>query len=297
MAAMWHGEAGAQRVLVATRTVDREWLGRRSGPGYRAGVEAFDRHFAACDNARLPGERLPLSIGTAQVGWVSPDFSHHLAGLPGFSVRPDSVVVDPAQPDALTQAAQTLCQRGVLHWRSEAFDVRADENGPVLARLDRGALPAFGVLALGAHLNGLVRRADGLHVWVGKRSAHKLLDPGKLDNIVAGGVPAGLSPLQTLIKEAGEEAGMPEAMARAAAAVGQIAYAMERPEGLRRDVLHCYDVDLAEDFVPHPEDDEIEFFELWPIERVYAAVRDTDDFKFNVNLVLIDLFRRLGMPT
>ena len=36
-------------------------------------------------------------------------------------------------------------------------------------------------------------------------------------------------------------------------------------------------------------------FELWPIERVLAAVRDTDDFKFNVNLVLIDLFLREGL--
>jgi len=29
--------------------------------------------------------------------------------------------------------------------------------------------------------------------------------------------------------------------------------------------------------------------------RLLARVRDTDDFKFNVNLVLIDLFRRLGL--
>jgi hypothetical protein len=28
---------------------------------------------------------------------------------------------------------------------------------------------------------------------------------------------------------------------------------------------------------------------------VFETVRDTDDFKFNVNLVLIDLFIRLGM--
>jgi hypothetical protein len=27
---------------------------------------------------------------------------------------------------------------------------------------------------------------------------------------------------------------------------------------------------------------------------VMRTVRETDDFKFNVNLVLIDLFRRLG---
>ena len=90
---------------------------------------------------------------------------------------------------------------------------------------------------------------------------------------------------------------MEEALARRCRLVARIAYAMQRPEGLRRDVLHCYYLELPDDFVPHPEDREIEYFELWPIQRVYETVRDTDDFKFNVNLVLIDLFRRLGMPT
>ena len=39
----------------------------------------------------------------------------------------------------------------------------------------------------------------------------------------------------------------------------------------------------------------MEAFELWPIARVLQTVRDTDDFKFNVNLVLIDLFLREGL--
>ena len=70
---------------------------------------------------------------------------------------------------------------------------------------------------------------------------------------------------------------------------------MERPEGLRRDLLHCYDLELPESFVPSAADGEVECFSLWPIARVLAVVRDTDDFKFNVNLVLIDLFRRNGV--
>ena len=37
--------------------------------------------------------------------------------------------------------------------------MRAEAGGPVLATLDRGALPVFGVLAAGVHVNGLVRRA------------------------------------------------------------------------------------------------------------------------------------------
>ena len=38
-----------------------------------------------------------------------------------------------------------------------------------------------------------------------------------------------------------------------------------------------------------------ESFALWPLRRVLAAVRETDSFKFNVNLVLIDLFLRRGV--
>jgi hypothetical protein len=36
-------------------------------------------------------------------------------------------------------------------------------------------------------------------------------------------------------------------------------------------------------------------FALWPIARAMEAVAETDDFKFNVTLVLIDLFLREGL--
>jgi hypothetical protein len=71
---------------------------------------------------------------------------------------------------------------------------------------------------------------------------------------------------------------------------------MTRGDGMRRDVLHCFDLDLPDDFVPRANDGEVERFELWPIARVLETVRRTDDFKFNVNLVLINLFQRLGLP-
>jgi hypothetical protein len=52
---------------------------------------------------------------------------------------------------------------------------------------------------------------------------------------------------------------------------------------------------LPEDFTPNPSDGEVAGFELWPIERVFETVLETDAFKFNVNLVLIDLFLRQGL--
>jgi 8-oxo-dGTP pyrophosphatase MutT (NUDIX family) len=259
--------------------------------------EATDRgflhHLRTCNNARLPGDRLPFRIRAAQVGWVKPALAAVLANFPGISVDASGVTL--ADGADLPAIARQLVAGGHFRFRREDFDIRATPGGDVLARLDRGALPGFGVLAEGVHLNGLVRRNDGIHVWVARRAADKALDPGKLDHIVAGGVPSGLTPGETLVKEAEEEAAIPASLARRAVPVALIAYAMERPEGLRRDRLHCYDLDLPEDFCPRAADGEVEAFELWPIAAVLQEVRDTDRFKFNVNLVLIDLFLRQGL--
>lgn len=130
---------------------------------------------------------------------------------------------------------------------------------------------------------------------MGHRAQNKRLDPGKLDHLAAGGICTGLSPMEALIKESGEEAAIPPGLAAKAQPVATLRYAMARPEGLRQDTLFCYDLTLPPDFVPQPIDGEVEFFELMPIEKVYQIVRDTNDIKFNVNLVLIDLFLRRGL--
>jgi 8-oxo-dGTP pyrophosphatase MutT (NUDIX family) len=240
------------------------------------------RHVTACNNALLPGGRVPLDIGGAVVGWMRPAIADRIGG-------PSVAAAD------LAVIGRDLAAAGLCQWRDEAFDVRADPDGPVLATVDRGVLPLLGIQAVGVHLNGLVQKPDGLHVWVGRRAMDKKLDPGKLDHIVGGGVPAGLGPAETLIKESAEEAGLPEALVAQAQHCAVIEYRMDRPEGLRRDRLHCYDLMMPADFVPHPVDGEVVGFELWALPDVVAAVRDTDAFKFNVNLVLIDLFLRLGV--
>lgn len=252
------------------------------------------RHIAACRNARLPGTRRPLRVGTALVGWIGPAVAEALRGVPDATPAPGGGL-SLADGAALDPVARRLVARGLARWRGEAFDVRAHPDGPVLGRVDRGVLPALGIEAAGVHVNGIVEGSDGPCLWVARRAANKALDPGKLDHLVAGGVPAGLTPAETLVKEAEEEAAVPAKLARGAVHVGTITYAMERPEGLRRDRLHCYDLRLPAAFRPRPADGEAESFALWPLRRVLAAVRETDSFKFNVNLVLIDLFLRRGV--
>ena len=263
---------------------------------------AFQRHIDACNNIRSPAGLIPFRIDAAQAGWVSAELAQALTFRPrDFHFDRDGVSLaarlrSPGmRSQALAEALPALAAGGFLRIRREAFDVRATSTGPALAALDRGALPAFGVMSQGVHVNGLVRRADGLHVWVGVRAKDKAVAPGQLDNVVAGGIPAGLAPDECLVKEAAEEASLSPILAATARPVGRVSYVMANAEGLRRDVLHCYDLDIPEGVQPIPNDDEVERFELWPAARLLEAVRATATVKFNVNLVLIDLFLREGL--
>ncbi|MFL1462918.1 DUF4743 domain-containing protein [Roseococcus sp. DSY-14] len=260
------------------------------------------RHVRACNNAPSPAGLLPFRLGDAQVGWLAPDLAQALTFHPaefhfdGRGVAMAARLRSPAQrSDALARLGPGLARQGFGRVRGELFDIRATAEGPVLGTLDRGLVPQFGVIGQGVHLNGLVRRPDGLHVWVGVRARDKAVAPGQLDNLVAGGIPAGLTPEATLMKEAAEEASLPPGLAAQARRAGRLSYVMANEEGLRRDVLHCFDLELPEGWEPRPDDDEVERFELWPAARLLAEVRERDTVKFNVNLVLIDLFIREGM--
>jgi 8-oxo-dGTP pyrophosphatase MutT (NUDIX family) len=261
----------------------------------------LQRHVETCNDMASLAGLVPWRIGPETVGWLTADVARRLRALRGaFRSNDDGLELiagsdAEARSGALNEVAAHLATAGVVSLRREMFDVRADPASEVLARLDRGALSPLGVISQGVHVNGRVRRPDGLHLWVGWRSKDKSVAPGKLDNLVAGGVPSGLSPMQTLLKEAAEEASMPPALAAQARQVSRVSYRMADGPGVRRDVLHCFDLDLPGDFVPVPADDEVERFGLWPAERLLRTVRETSDVKFNVNLVLIDLFLREGL--
>ncbi|MBK8908676.1 MAG: DUF4743 domain-containing protein [Rhodospirillales bacterium] len=245
---------------------------------------------------------LPFIVAGHSVGHVRPAFAERLAGFPDvFEVGGGQVNLRPAlaSADARTHAVDTVLRRlagqGVIEgWKEEAYSVTPACGAPILLTIDRSAAPLLGIRACGVHLNGFVRKGGEIHMWIGRRSLDKRIAPGKLDQIVAGGQPAGLGVRENLLKEAEEEASMPAALAAAAIPVGIITYRTERAEGLRNDVLYLYDLELPASFVPVNGDGELVGFELWPLEAVAARVRDTDDFKFNCSLVVIDFLIRHG---
>jgi hypothetical protein len=126
------------------------------------------------------------------------------------------------------------CLRG---WREERYPVYGDPRkayheglswdgvGPkptterplpknMIMTLERSGAELFGIRTFGAHLTGYVTTPSGeLKIWVAKRSETKQTYPGMLDNMVAGGIPCDQTPREAVVRECGEEAGVPEEMA------------------------------------------------------------------------------------
>ncbi|MBL8838091.1 MAG: DUF4743 domain-containing protein [Alphaproteobacteria bacterium] len=263
---------------------------------------SFRDRIAACNRYDLSQFR-PVFVDDAPIGWVRHDLVPRLAAFPDALIVDDvSVRLAPqldthdARTAAMARVARALDADGTIAgWRGELFPVATHFGAPELFRIERAAASLFGIRAAGVHLNGFVRKNDGLHLWIGRRALDKPTYPGKLDHMVAGAQPAGLSLRENLVKECDEEAGVPEALARRAVSVGAISYILANEGGLKRDTLFCFDLEVPADFVPRNRDGEIAEFTLRPAAEVMEIVRDTDDFKLNCNLVIIDFLIRHGI--
>lgn len=262
---------------------------------------SFLDHLARCNNADLR-QFEPWFVGTTRAGFVHRDFAARLK-VPLFTHHDGGWHLNPSLD---TSDKRTAALRAFLlelraqghfagQWREEAYPVTWRIADPPLMAIERAAAPWFGVRGFGPHLNGFVRKKDGLHIWVPRRSYQKPTFAGQLDNTVAGGQPIGLGVFENLIKECGEEASIPPELARQAKAVSFVSYWNQSGPQLKPDLMTCFDLELPESFTPHANDGEVHAFELWPVQRVFETVRDTVEFKYNCNLVLIDFFLRHGL--
>jgi hypothetical protein len=255
-------------------------------------------------NRWQPSRFAPFTVAGTQVGWLTAERVSALADHREiFTPAHGGIALSRAlaTPQARTKAFKEIAPalRASGHFpglRKELHAVKNRWSEKEHFRLDRGLVPAFGVRAYGVHVNGFVTKRDGLHVWIGTRSTDRMVEPGKLDNIVAGGQPAGLSLIKNVIKECKEEASIGAARARTAKPASVITYVCERDDGLRADTLFCFDLEMPRTEKPKPSE-EIASYELMPIGEALRLVRSTDRFKFNVNLVMIDFAIRRGFIT
>ena len=206
-----------------------------------------------------------------------------------------------AQTMDLARSASTF--RVLKGWRNELYPVYGP-NRELLLNIERAACPLFGVVTYGVHMMAYVQTREGMKLWVPRRARNKQTYGGMLDNTVAGGISTGEEPFESLVREAAEEASLPEDLVRKRAkAVGTVTYFYVRDERaggetglLQPECQYVYDLEVGEDVVPKPGDNEVEKFHLWTVEEIQVALGN-GDFKPNCALVMLDFFVRHGILT
>lgn len=260
---------------------------------------SFSDRISACNNADTSGY-LPFTIDGHRVGWIKPGFAEELTAWPDIFLRRNSEIrLAPDLDDfeqrseALETLIHSLVSAGVIgQYLDEPYPVTPGKRDDAMLVIDRSSASYFGVRCFGQHLNGYVKKETGLHLWIARRARDRRIFPGRLDNLVAGGLPWHIDLHENLLKECMEEAGMQAELAARSVPTGEISYLAESAIGIKPDVLYCYDLELPEEFMPVCTDGEVESFELLPIETVKEIVRDSEEFKPNCNLVIIDFLVR-----
>ena len=167
-------------------------------------------------------------------------------------------------------------------WRDERYTVYGRRDGRVVPafELERAACGLFGVATFGVHLTAYT---PDMRIWVPQRSHTKQTWPGYLDNSVAGGITAGESVFDTVVRECAEEASLAEDVVRPRVkATGAISYFHRTSAGWHQPEMQCvcvltryvYDLELPADVELKPCDGEAEWFALADVPTVLSWLRD-----------------------
>ena len=249
--------------------------------------------------------QLPLRVDGAVAGWIAPERVARLVRFDDvFAIVADEVAFTAlldsadARSEALARVARTLATEGALSpWRDERYAVGPAFDAPPWFLLERAAARYFGIHSWAVHGNGLVLDGTELRMWFARRSPTKAIDPGMLDNLVGGGVPAGFRLRDAFVKEAWEEAGLRDAVACAATPVGTLQIVRDTDGGLFRESIVVYDIALNRDDIPANQDGEaIEHrcVSLTEAARLIALTEGADQVTPEASLVVLDALVRHG---
>jgi isopentenyldiphosphate isomerase len=252
---------------------------------------------------------------TLTLGLMLPSVAATFANLPDWSLDLTSsprtltlLVGDDVTSRSRAMSTTILAMRETGHfailtkWRNEQYAVYGPE-GSLLCTLERAASQLFGVVTCGVHMTVYQRTDTGAYaIWVPRRAKSKHTFPSMLDNSVAGGLSAGESPWECLMRESEEEASLSRDVTEKAKATGSVTYFYQSGKGsggeeglLQPECQFTYDLDLTGlDVELKPNDSEVESFTVMNVEEVRSALAN-GEFKPNCALVMIDFLVRHGL--
>jgi 8-oxo-dGTP pyrophosphatase MutT (NUDIX family) len=251
-----------------------------------------------------PQDYLPIHfLGGAMpgqiIGHLNPDYVPYLQEslvnnpIAYIQLGHDHLTIRHARPFNLSTSLAILADRMhqggfVFGWRHEDF-AWIDLNGHEYFRLERSAFRTFGFRSMASHINGYTKAGN---LWLGRRSETKAIDPGRLDNLAAGGIGADEMPWVNAKRELWEESGVPSQISNQIEPIGRIH--MRRPipgRGFHDEQLYIYDLELAENFIPTNHDGEVSGFIQISYSEAAARIL-ADEFTSDAAFVTADFILR-----
>ncbi|KAF2473842.1 thiamine pyrophosphokinase-related protein-like protein [Lindgomyces ingoldianus] len=248
------------------------------------------------------------------LGYILPSVAEIFRNLPNWELDDDDRILTLTGGSTAEERSELVMRtlwamKGIGHfkvlekWRDELYPVYG-KNRELLFNVERCASPLLGVVTYGVHLTAFVKKDGELKIWTPRRAKTKQTYSGLLDNAVAGGIASGEGPFESLVRECGEEASLEEELVRSKAkACGTVTYFYIRNEKaggetrlLQPECQYVYDLELPENVIPKPGDDEVEEFYLWTVGEVQDAMA-RGEFKPNCALVMLDFLIRHGVLT
>ncbi len=253
-----------------------------------------------------PADLVPLRVGPHVVGWLNDARAARAARFTkvfartadGLELVP-ALTTEPARTQAMADVTRTLADEKLLTaWRNEEYDVAPAFVEAPLLRIERAAARYFGIVTYAAHVNGLLAHYGELAMWLARRSRTKSIDPGQLDNLVAGGIRHGTTVAETVRREAWEEAGIGAPAIDRVQAVGVLQLCRVQADGVQREVIFTHDLRLAGDFRPLGIDGESvdhRHVTLAEAAALIANASGPDVVTLDASLVILDCMFRHGI--
>ena len=240
---------------------------------------------------------LPVIVET--MPWTSQFSVDHEEKTVSIKYKEGQDVETEAIRDQLERAHERGSFKILKNFRRELYPILNVDRKVLMAR---GGSALFGILTQGVHAMAYNKSADShLRLWIPCRAKTKSTFPGMLDSTVGSGVFAGEDHFDCMVRAFSKEAMLPaELVKERARPVGTMSYFSIRDPraggeaGLLQPANHfLYDLELPENVLLKPMQDEVDDFRLLSMGEALTALRE-GQFKPNSAIAVIDFLIRHG---
>ncbi len=252
---------------------------------------------------------VPHDGHSVRIGWTKEDVAKGLAGLGDvFMLANNQLTLHPVydtyakRTEAVDVVLLKASEQGVLPPKIDYSATGGDDwftvapqRQTVLFEMRRFYTPFVGVRRYASRVNAFYDD----QMWIVKRGTGVHQYPGFLDNLVGAGQIAGRTILENTIVEAHEEAGLTPQDCAGLVSTSMIHTFRHTPKGFLFDEnIYIYDLDTNGVIMPQIVNTwETADIMLWSYDQVIHTMKNTDEFRPEAALCLIDFFIRRGVIT